>query len=571
LKKRTAWILVAGVAAVAVGAAAMGVLVLVLRSHGGQLSGNNYLYVRVEGDVPEQPPPSDLEALFERRPPSLRGLVESIDKAAHDTKVSGLLLRVGVLDDAGWAKVQELRDAVARFRKSGKPAYAHLEFCGNKEYFLAAACTKIFAVPTALVGVSGLEAEVTFLRNTLDKVGVQAQFEGIGKYKNAPNQFTESSFTPPHREQMEALLDSLYSSYVDAIAKGRSKTPEEVRGIIDGGPYDADEALKVGLVDELLYQDQVEDRLKGAGRITPGRYLQGTRGFGFDVRPKLGLVYAVGEIVSGPSGGGGIGGGGTAGSDTVASALRHAREDDQIRAIVLRVDSPGGFGPAADVIWREVQVTRESKPVIVSMGDYAASGGYYISMGSDGIVAQPGTITGSIGVFGGKFNLRGLYDKIGLTKEILTRGQHADLYTEYRPWTPQERARIHAQMQAFYDDFVGRVAKGRKMSTEDVEAIAQGRVWTGTEALQHGLVDRLGGLDTAVGLAKSKAGLRPDQDVALVVFPERKGLWEAIMERGQDDTVEAHAPRDLRVMLRWLRVLSDGAPMARLPFDLRVH
>ncbi len=572
MKKRTAWILVAAVAAVAIGAAAVGTLALLLRGGAGGLASNNYLFVRLEGEIPEQPPLSDLEAILERRPPSLRTLLDSLDRSASDPKVSGLVVRVSVLPNSGWGKVQELRAAITRFRKSGKPAYAHIEFCGNKEYYLASACTKVYAVPTALVGVTGLEAEVTFLRRTLDKLGIEAQFVGIGKYKNAPNQFTETGFTEPHREQMDALLDSLHGQFVQAIAEGRGKTKEEVQALIDGGPYDAAQAKEAGLVDDLLYQDQIEEKLKRAERTTPTRYLRAAKGLNLDGRPHVALVYAVGDIVAGDSQtGGGLGGDGLAGSDTVAGALRLARNDERVKAIVFRVDSPGGFGPAADVIWREVQVTRKVKPVVISMGDYAASGGYYISMTSDGIVAQPGTITGSIGVFGGKFNLHGLYEKIGLSKEILTRGRHAALYSEYRPWSDEERNKIHDQMAAFYRDFVSRVAAGRKKSYDEIDAIAQGRVWTGVEAKRLGLVDELGGFDAAVALAKKRAGIPKDEEVALVVYPEKKGFFEALMERQDDNTLAGKLPGDVRAMARWLSELSDGAPMARLPFELRVR
>ncbi len=568
MKKRTAWILVAGVAALAVGAAAIGVLALAMRGRGGSLSSRGYLYIDLQGEIPEQPS-SELGTFLERRPPSLRALVDSLDRAASDPRISAVVVRVSSLPDSGWASVQELRDGIARFRRSGKPAYAHLEVSGNKEYYLATACTRIYAVPTALLDVTGLSAEVTFLRGTLDKLGVQAQFEGVGKYKNAPNQFTERGFTEPHREQMDALIDALYGDYVSAIAQSRGKTADEVRAIIDAGPYDGRTAAKAGLVDELLYADQVHERLHRADRVLPGRYTRSSRGFGLDNRPKVALVYAVGEIVSGESHGSALGGM-FAGSDTVGHALRDAGEDDDVRAILLRVDSPGGSGTASDVIWREVQKARKSKPVIVSMGDLAASGGYYIAMGSDGIVAQPGTITGSIGVFGGKFSLRGLYEKVGLTKEILTRGQHADLFTEYRPWTDEERARIRGLMTAFYREFVTKAAEGRHKSYEQVDEIAQGRVWTGREALKHGLVDRLGGMDVALSLAKERAGIRKDQDVQLVVLPERKGLIETLLER-QEEGVETRLPRDVGALLRWAEVLGDGRPAARLPFDLRVR
>jgi protease IV len=576
LKKRTGWVLVAAVAAVAIGAAAVGALALLLRGNSQSTStwaGKSYLYLNLDREIPEQPP-VELPSFFERRPPTLRTLVESIDRAGEDSKVDALVLRVSMLPDAGWGKVQELRDAILRFRKSGKPAYAHLEFAGNKEYYLATACSKIYAVPNAILDVSGLRSETMFFANTLEKLGVQAQFEGVGKYKNAPNQFTQTGFTEPHREQMEALLDSIYEEYVAGIRASRNKTAEETQDIIDAGPYDGARALKAGLVDELLYADQLRDRLKDAESVTPGRYAKGaSHGFGFDRRPKIALIYAVGEIVGGESQGGALGGQ-VAGSDTVAAALKDAREDSAVQAIVLRVDSPGGSGTASDVIWREVVLARKAKPLVVSMGDVAASGGYYIAMASDAIVAQPSTITGSIGVFGGKFTLRGLYDKIGITKEILTRGRNADLFSEYRPWTDEERAKFRTLMVSFYEEFIKKAAEGRKKSYDDVDAVAQGRVWTGNEALRHGLVDKLGGLDVAVGLAKERAKIAKGQDVNLVVMPEHKGLLETILERQEEEVGEkamVGVPREMRDFMRWARLLGDGQLAARLPFDLAIR
>lgn len=572
MKKRTAWILVAGVAAISIGAAAVGALALLLRGSRGRSpfgGGESYLALNLTGEVPEMPA-SEFGSFFESSPPSLRALVESLERAAGDPKVKAVVLRVSVLPDSGWGKVQELRDAITRFRKSGKPAYAHLEFCGNKEYYLATACSKVYAVPGALLDVSGLRAEVTFLRKTLDKLGVQAQFEGVGKYKNAPNQFTESGFTEPHREQTQALLDGLFEQYLAAISAARGKSKAQVRAAVDAGPYTAEDALAAGLVDELLYQDELDTRLKSAERVTPGRYVRSARGFGFDGRPKVALVYAVGEIVSGESQASGLGGE-FAGSDTVARAIRQARTDPAIRAIVLRVDSPGGSGTASDVIWREMGLARKAKPVVVSMGDVAASGGYYIGMGGDAIVAQPGTITGSIGVFGGKFSLRGLYDKVGLTKEILTHGRNAALFTEYRPWSEEERAKVRSLMVSFYETFVTKAAQGRHKTYEEVDRIAQGRVWTGAEALKVGLVDRLGGLDVALAVAKERAKLGKDQEVALVVLPRRKSFFEALMERQEENVAEKVLPADMRSVLRWISSLNGTGPIARLPFELSVR
>jgi protease IV len=574
VKKRTAWVLAAGVAAIALGAAFMGALALALRGGGGARplatwGSAAYLSLSLAGDVAEEPT-SEVDTLFGTPRPTLRGLVESLDRAATDPKMKGVVVRVGSLT-GGWGKVQELRDAIARFRKSGKPAYAHLESVGNQEYYLATACSKIFAVPQALVLVHGLAAEVTFFRQTLDKLGVEAQFEGVGRYKNAPNQFTEDHFTPPHREQTEALLDSLHSQYVSAIAESRKKTREDVRALLDAGPYDAAGALKAGLVDELVYEDELESRLNARERVTPGRYVRSARGFGFDGRPRVALVYAVGEIMSGESETSPFGGD-LAGSSTLARAIRQARNDATIKAIVLRVDSPGGSGTASEVIWRELTLARKSKPVIVSMGDVAASGGYYIAMPGDAIVAQPATITGSIGVFSGKFTLRGLYDKLGLKKEIVERGRNGAFFSEYRPWTDEERERMRDLMVSFYGEFVSKAAKGRGKSYEDIDRVAQGRVWTGEEAFKVGLVDRLGGLETALALAREKAKLGKDEELSLVVLPEKKGVFETILER-QEESAGGEVrllPADVRAFLRWATVLGGKEPIARLPFELRV-
>jgi protease-4 len=407
---------------------------------------------------------------------------------------------------------------------------------------------------------------------------VEAQFVGVGKYKNAPNQLTERGFTPPHREQTEAMLDSLFAQYISALAESRKRTEAEVRTLVDAGPYDGRQALEAGLVDELVYADELDDRLKGAEKVTPGRYVKASRGLGFDGRPKIALVYAVGTIVPGEGGQGPLGGR-YVGSDTLARALREARRDSGIRAIVLRIDSPGGSGTASDVIWREVELAKKVKPVVVSMGDVAASGGYYIAMGGDEIVAQPGTITGSIGVFGGKFSLRRLYDKIGVSRETLLRGKHAALFSDYKPWDAEERAKVESLMVAFYEDFVGKAAQGRKKTRDEIHEVAQGRVWTGAEALEHGLVDKLGGLDVALESAKTRAKIAKGQEVALVVLPERKGWFETLMERQEEDPEGAAEgarlvrvlPRDLRSLLEAAVALSDRGPIARLPFELRVR
>jgi protease IV len=568
--KRTAWVLAAGVTAVALGAAAVGAVALVVRG-GGRPSmswrgGDQYLALDVSGEVPEDPG-GGLPALFESRPPSIRNLVDAVDRAAKDPAVRGLILRVGSID-AGWARVEDLRDALVRFRRSGKPSWAHLESAGNAEYYLATGCSKIAASPTALLDISGLSAEVTFFKGALDKLGVEAQFEGVGKYKNAPNQFTETAFTEPHREQMEALVESLFGTYVKGVAEGRGLAPERVRALVDEGPFDGPRAKAAGLVDELLYRDQVESRVPGTERLGAGRYARSPRGFSLGARPRIALVYAVGTITGGESQSSPFGGG-MVGSDTVIRGLRQAVEDDSVRAIVLRVDSPGGSGTASDAVWREIGLARRRKPVIASMGDYAASGGYYIAMNADAIVAQPGTITGSIGVFSGKFSLKGLYEKLGLSEDVVQRGRFARLFSSNDPWDEAERERVRSLNRAFYDTFVAKASEGRKRRKEDIETVAQGRVWTGQEALAHGLVDRLGGLDAALALARERGRLGPSAEV--LVLPQRKGFFEMLMDRQDEDAlVRVLGPRAAS-LLQWGAALGDGRPITRLPYELTVR
>jgi protease-4 len=571
MKKRTAWVLAAGIAALALGAAAVGALAVLVRGGGGsslRLSGGEYLSLDLGGGLPEQPA-TGLAGFLESRPPSLRTVIEAIDSAASDSKVRGLLLRIGALD-AGWARAAEVRDALVRFRSSGKPSWAHLEAAGNLEYFVATGCQKIAAAPTAMLDVSGLAAEVTFFKGTLDKLGVQAQFEGIGKYKNAPNQFTERGFTGPHREQMEALVGSLFESYVQAIAEGRGLAPERVRALVDEGPFEATRAKEAGLVDELLYRDQVEARLGSTQGIGPGRYLGAARSFVPDSRPQIALVYVVGTIGSGESQEGPLAGT-VAGADTIAQGLREAADSTRVRAVILRVDSPGGSGTASDAIWRAVALVRQKKPVIVSMGDYAASGGYYVSMGADAIVAGPGTLTGSIGVFSGKFDLSGLYAKLGISEASVQRGRRARLFSSSVPWNDEDRAQVRSLNRAFYTTFVAKAAQGRHRSEDAIERVAQGRVWTGRDAVGAGLVDRLGGLDTALRVARERARIGAGQGVRLVVLPARKGFLETLVERQADDPLARTLGPRAASLLRWSHRLAESGPIARLPFEIAVR
>lgn len=571
MKRRTAWFLVAGVVALALGTAMVGAVALVLRGGAPRLtSGQSYLVLNAQGELPEMPAP-DVPNWFDRRPPGLPTLVQGLERAAADPKITGVVLRVGLLSDAGWARTEELRSAIVRFRKSKKPVYAHVsDFCTNKEYYLATAADKVYAIPSANIALTGLYSELTFWRETLGKLGVEAQFEAVGRFKSAPDAYTKDGLSEANREQIDSLLDDLEARFVEGIAEGRKLDPARVRELIASGPHEAREAKELGLVDELMYADEAEARIEGE-RLSPTRYARESRGLGLGSHPRIALIYAVGTIMPGESDDGPFGDGGFAGSATIVSALKKAREDDAVKAVVLRVDSPGGSATASDQIWHELQRTAAKKPVIASMGDYAASGGYYIAMGAHAIVAQPNTVTGSIGVFSGKFNLRGLYEKIGLRSEVLRRGPSADVYSASRPWTDEERARIRRSMEGFYAEFVTKAAAGRKKKPVEIDAVAQGRVWSGRSALEIGLVDRLGGLDEALDLAREKARIGADEAIAIVVLPERKGFFDMLMEQPDEAAGLGRLGAELQQALVRADRLFDGRPLALLPYQLTIR
>jgi protease-4 len=451
-----------------------------------------------------------------------------LHEAAGDRRVTGLVAKVG--GTLPWAAMQELRLGVQEFAASGKPTVAWAESFGEvadtAAYVLATAFDTIWLQPGGSIGLLGVSAETTFLGGAFEKLGVQPQFEQRHEYKNAVDTLTRTAFTEPHREALDALTASLYAEAVERIAEGRSLAAERVRELVDTGPRTAVEARSAGLVDELGYRDQVYDAVRArvgaetellfADRWTPHRRPQ----LPLPKRGRVALVQARGSIVSGRTRRGVMGR--QVGSDSVTAELRAALADEHVRAVVLRVDSPGGSAVASETIWREVCRVRESgRPVVVSMGTLAASGGYYIACPADVIVALPGTLTGSIGVFGGKFVLRDALDRVGLTTGAVEQGAHALMFSSRRGFAEDERERLAATVDAIYDDFVGKVAAGRGRPVADIEAVARGRVWTGRDALELGLVDELGGLRHAVRVARERAGLPEDAPVtpALKVPP----------------------------------------------------
>jgi protease-4 len=531
------------------------------------------LVLRLDGDLGEVEG-SGLFDRFVEGPPTVRALVAAIGRAKTDKRVKGL-----VVEPVGgapfWARSQEVRDAILDFRKSGKKTVAYLEYGGEQEYFLATACEKIFLLPSSVLDVKGLATYEVFLRGAFDKIGVAPDFVHIGDYKTAINTFTQRGYTPAHREMTASLNHDAFEQLVQAIATERKKSPEAVRALIDEGPFIAEDALAAGLVDALLYRDEVEERV-GLGEEDTTDFADYVRAlpppFSFSSRPKIAVVYAVGTIASGEAPSGEI-----AASDTLVEYINQAADDRSVKAIVLRVDSPGGSSIASDVIWRALMLAREEKPLIVSMGDLAASGGYYIAMPGHVIVAQPGTLTGSIGIYTGKFAIGGTLEKLGASMDSVSEGKMAEIDSPVRPFSEAERAKIEEQVQVFYDQFVSKVAEARKSTPEKIDAVAQGRVWTGRQAKAIGLVDELGGLERAVAIAKERAKIAAGTDVELMVYPPRPSLFDALSHPlGQTEessslrsALALFAPAERRVMrqvLAPMRLLGRREPLALMPF-----
>jgi protease-4 len=511
-------------------ASAAGLLILALVFGGGHsapvVASNSTLFLRVQAPFPEIESASVLSP-FIASPPTLRTVLAVIEKAKRDDRIRGMVV-IPSTNGALWAQVQEVRDAMAAFRASGKSLVVFMEYGGAADYYLASAAERVLMMPAGTLDVSGLATYEVFLRGAFDKLGVYPDLLHMGEFKSASNTFTERGFTPAHREMARSLNRDAYDQLVSAIAAGRNRSVEDIRRALDQGPFLPEEAKAAGLIDDLAYDDQIDDAspVQGTRRLEGDDY---TRGFiaSAGSGPRVALLYGVGTIASGKSSFDGPGGA-VLGSDTFVEWIRKVRADSSIRAIVIRIDSPGGSAIASEVIWRELMLARQVKPIIVSMGDVAASGGYYMAVPATAIVAQPGTITGSIGVVTGKFVLQGAFDKLGVGTDSVSDGKFAEIYSPFRAFTAEERAKVEAQMQATYELFVSRVAEGRRSSPEKIDAIAQGRVWTGQQAHELGLVDELGGLDRAIALAKEHAKLDAARPVTLVIYPPKRSFADLV-------------------------------------------
>ncbi len=546
-----------------------------LRGPSGGASTGTMIVFDLPADLPEGETPSrPLSLGFRRSRYVMHEVIDGLRRAAADDDVRGLVLHIEDLD-WGWAKAYEVRDALQAFRNSGKPIYASFESGGELEYLIASAADMILMPPAGVLQLDGLSASSMFLRGALDKLDVSPNFVQSGPYKSAVEQYTRTSMSPAAREAIDAVLDDAYAMLVDTLATARGFASEDVKRILDAGPFVAEDARAAGLIDSLIYDAEVDSfaLAEFPDNVTPFDFADYVDRHGpAHTGHKVALITASGTIMPGKSRGV-PGEENVMGAETMIEALREARTRGSIKAVVLRIDSPGGSVQASDDIWREVKRLAEEKPVIVSMSDLAASGGYYIAAPAHRIVAQPSTLTGSIGVFGGKLNIGGLFNKAGVNIETVTRGAHAGMMSPYRDFTAEELQRYQQQVDAWYHLFVRRVVDGRGMSAAEVDSVGQGRVWTGLDAWQRGLVDTLGGLETAFALARESAGLEADGPVEVLPRVQRhwyEDLFEAMLDQEQAAaTPEMMSP----IVSAWFTAarLQSGIVLALMPFSIEIR
>lgn len=527
------------------------------------------VHLVLSGDLAEHAVEYRLLGLPQRDRVDYFGMLTQLRWARDDASLRAVFISCEHLG-IGWAKVQELRRLLVQMRAAGKTVWLYFSQVGLPEYVLATAADRIIIAPAGTLDITGLSSEVTFVASALKKLGIEAELVQIGKYKSAAETFTRSDMSEPHREMMESLVQDLYAQAVEAISAGRSLTQDDVRASFDGGPFTAVEAQRQRLVDALLYEDEAIEQLKAHTGDLPmlemrdyarrrGRAmakLAHSRADGTIAVMHITGTIRSGESVPGPDAAS------ACGNESVARDLKELRERDDVKAVVVRISSPGGSGLASDLIWHEVRRSAEKKPVVVSFGDVAASGGYYIGVAGRRVFAEAGTLTGSIGVLAGKAVIKGLLDQLGITRAVISRGRNASLHSSYLPMTAEARERLQAEAQFFYSEFLGKVAAGRNMSVEAVDAVGQGRVWTGKQAHELGLIDEIGGLERALEEAKALAGIGRDQIVRIDRYPHARRLWKMAFNL---------TPPSLQLseLFPWLQHIATERVWAVLPFRIR--
>jgi len=529
------------------------------------------LMLELEGEIPEKAPVEfPIPFLEQRTPPTVTDIWGTLRKAAADDRIKAIIFEPRDLQ-IGWGKMEEIRGDLENFRKSGKPIYAYLKTPGTREYYLATAATRIYMDPEDELDLKGMRFELMYFKKTADKLGVQVEIEHAGKYKDFGDMFTRTNMSPETKEVLTSILDDLYGSLVRGIGEARKKTPGQVRAIIDQGPFLSPHAQEQGLIDGLLYEDQMFDEVKSTlgdlKRISLRDYLRvppvGTVG-----RQRIALVTGEGGITRGDSGSDLSGDNGIE-SEGFDKTLRRVAGDDGVKGVIVRIDSPGGEVFASDAIWREMNLLSKKKPLVISMSDVAASGGYYIAMTGDPVVAYPGTLTGSIGVVFGKANLHGLYDKLGVSKDLLTRGRYADIDSDYEPLSADAHAKLRQAIDEDYHSFVSKVAASRHRKFEEVEPLSQGRVWLGSQAKANGLIDELGGLDRALDLVKEKAKIPKSEHVLLQTYPPKRSIFDLLFGQPGEEALESRLGG---VLKRWqVRLWTRGGLMRLMPYTVDVR
>ncbi len=530
------------------------------------------LVFKLEGEVPEKSAPEIPLPMFqEQAPMTVERVWDTFRRAAADSRIKGIIFEPRGLQ-MGWAKMQEVHDEILQFKKSGKPIVTYLRNPGAREYYVAAATDRIFLSPEDTLDLKGLRVEALFIKNTFDKLGIHADVIHAGKYKDAGDILTQTSMSPETREVLDQILDQYYGNLIDTVAQGRKKQADAVRAIIEQGPFMANEALANGLIDAFGYEDQAMDDMKirlkqtELTKLSAKAYSKTPPASGGTSR-RIALVVGEGAITRGSGSSSADDQGITAAGFT--KLLKQVEDDSSIRGVIIRVDSPGGDVAASDDILHEAKNLSKKKPVVISMSDLAASGGYFIALTGDPIVAYPNTLTGSIGVIFARLSLHGLYDKIGVNKQMLKRGNFADLDSDYTPLSDEQRQKLSGQIDAFYKGFVSRVADGRKKTFDQIEPLAQGRVWLGAQARKNGLVDELGGLDRAVELVRQRAHIAATDRITLVPYPGKRSVFDVFFGRSDDS---AALESKLEQVLGKLPIgaLARGGFLKVMPYSISV-
>jgi protease-4 len=543
------------------------------------ISPNAVLVLALSGEVPESAPVDFSFSLGQNQAtPTVRDVWTSLRAAASDNKIKAILIQPRNLS-VGWAKLQELRRELVNFKKSGKPVYALLQGAGSREYYLSTAADRVFLSPDDFLDVKGFRVEEMYFKNTLDKLGIGVQVDHVGRYKDAGDIFSRTSMTPETREVLNQILDQLYGDFCSTVGAGRRKSAEDVKSLIDAGPFTAQQAKAAGLVDELGYEDEVFSELKrktgvnNLNKVALKSYFRAAPGKG----DRIAMLVGDGDIIRG-SGDDSLTNQSVISSGAFSKVIRQVRDDGSIKGVILRVNSPGGDAVASDEILHELKLLSAAKPLVVSMSDVAASGGYFISMTGDQVLSYPNTITGSIGVLYVRPYFHDLYDKLGIQQETITRGRLANFDSLYDPLSDAAKQKLHDSIEATYRSFVTKVAASRRKTYGQIDQLAQGRVWMGTQARENALVDELGGLDEAVASIRRKAKLPVGGDTNLVMFPPRRSLLEILTNSSPESVTEAAAWKKVRSIAPGLPetvlpspALLKGGVLRILPYQLSIQ